>query len=313
MAMECGLFDSTAVERGMGGFPKGNKAQDAAFFARYFSRFVSSGVMGNDEDCFRVVAGTGRTVKVLPGEAFLEGYFCFDDEEAILDLGQAAAECEKSIVLRLNSAVGQIELLVLDEGQLGYFLPRREGEIYDLVLAQVYLSAGYSQVRNDMIEDRRDIPSFCGRVKTLSFGGAQAMGEEKVFSLSGGCTGEAMSDLSEGLAIEVDDLNMDYVSEGILPLEYGGTGAVTAAGARANLGAAAANHTTMASSIVAGALGVGVVATNGVDTAFRLRNISVSETLPSSGVSGSVCLVWGEANRGIYVFMGGSAIKIGGV
>lgn len=63
----------------------------------------------------------------------------------------------------------------------------------------------------------------------------------------------------------VPDLNVSKITAGVLPLARGGVGADTQAGARANIGAAAASHTHDASNIVSGTLDVA-----------RIPNISVA-------------------------------------
>ena len=49
MAFQSGLFDSTEVEIMPGGMVVGNKAQNAAFFAKYFSSFIGDGVFQEEK------------------------------------------------------------------------------------------------------------------------------------------------------------------------------------------------------------------------------------------------------------------------
>ncbi len=312
MAMKCGLFDSTAVEKDVEGFPRGNKAQDAAFFARYFSRFVGSGVCMEPQDGFALAAGGGTKVVVRPGEAFLCGYFCYDDEEATFDLGVSEVEREVQILLRLDSRIGEITLKALGDAQAAY-LPVREGGVYDLVLGCVMIPAGCKAITQDMIEDWRANTAVCGYVRTLCYGGADRFEEAKKVALAGGCVGTGRSDFSADTTITVSELNMNYAKTGILPVACGGTGGVSAAAARANLGAAALLHTTDPTSIEPGEMDPGVVATAGVDGLCRLRNIALAQSLPASLPNGSICLVYGESGKGTYLFVSGNAVKIGGI
>ena len=46
MSLECGFFDSTEIiEEVGGGYPRGDKAQDAEFFAGFFSDIIGDGVL----------------------------------------------------------------------------------------------------------------------------------------------------------------------------------------------------------------------------------------------------------------------------
>jgi hypothetical protein len=64
----------------VGGFPRGNKAETADFFAAYFASFVGNGVHINPPDSFKVSPVSGLTVRIAPGRCFINGYFGWDSE-----------------------------------------------------------------------------------------------------------------------------------------------------------------------------------------------------------------------------------------
>lgn len=311
--MRCGLFDSTAVAEEVNGFPVGNKAQTADFFARYFASFVRSGICGKNESGFQVIPAGGLSVRVLPGEAFLQGYFCFEDEAQTVTFPYSGTAREMTLVLRLDTDMGEIAAKWIPQTQAAG-LPLRENGKYDLVLARVDLPEGCEVITADLITDLRDEEDVCGFVRTLSYGGAEKLESPFSLTLSGGCEGSVQMDGSQNCELHVDAVNLSLpYAKGVLPVSAGGTGASSAAMARVNLGAAAIAHDTSPEDLLDGTLGMNVIAANGNDTGARLRNIALRETLPSSLPDGCLCAVTGETGRGLYLFRSGSAIKLAGV
>jgi len=306
MALRCGLFDSTEVVEEVGGFAVGNKAQSADFFARYFASFVGSGVLGG-ENGFAVSPDVGLRVRLSPGSAFLKGYFCFDDEEWVSEFSYSGSDRNLFLILRLDEAAGVIERkwIPIEQGPI----PKREGGIFDLVLAQLYLPGGSEAVSEDMLLDLRGEGSQCGEVRTLCHGGAERLAEPFTIRLGGGCEGFIRTDGGQDGILEVEKLHLSHAT-GVLPIACGGTGGVSAQAARANLDAAAAEHTHTPDELQNGSLGRGVLAENGVDADARLRNISFAQTLPASAPEGTLCVVWGETGRGLYLYLSGTAVRI---
>ena len=311
MAIRYGLFDSTVIVRNAGGFPVGNKAQTADFFARYFSAFIGSGICGKDKDGFRVSAGDGCSLKIAPGEAFMKGYFCFDDEERVIWYsGGAEEDREMALVLRMDLALGEIDLHTA-YGEEAASLPRRDAEIYDLLLARISIPAGALSFTEEMIEDTRDDEAVCGFVTSLSYSGAEKLQNKISLSLSGGCQGNVLFDGSADTELSVAGLNMEYADAGILPVERGGTGASDGAAACINLGAAPKSHRTAPGDLTSGRIPTWAIASAGMDSLSRLRNISVCEGVPSAGLSnGEFCAVYGETGRGLYLWVGGEPVLI---
>ena len=77
MAQRSGLFDSTEIVQSVNGYPQGNRAETADFFAQYFANFISNGVFANPSTNFKVMAQSGLTVVVRPGSCFINGYILF--------------------------------------------------------------------------------------------------------------------------------------------------------------------------------------------------------------------------------------------
>ena len=207
MSLQCGFFDSTELVETPGGYPRGNKAKDAAFFARYFASFVGSGVFFTPAACFSVTPGSGMNLSVQPGTAFLKGYLCYDDSPATLSLSADTADHVYWILLRLNLTDGAITLTSVSDPTAGT-LPSRSDTLFDLVLAKVSVPAGSVSVTAAMITDCRGDPALCGYVRSLV---------------------DAIGSL-------VDYATVAGTLAGILPLSAGGTGASDAPSARQQLG-----------------------------------------------------------------------------
>lgn len=165
MALRSGLFDSTAVVETAEGFPRGNRAESADFFARYFSRFVGNGVCADPADGFAVRAAGGLNISVLPGDAFINGYFAFSDETQTLTLTSSAQEKTVRAVLRLDTSAGEITLALLD----GDTELTRSGNIYELALADITVGAEASAVYQSGIRDLRLSEELCGQVMGITW------------------------------------------------------------------------------------------------------------------------------------------------
>lgn len=152
-----GMFDSTSVVETVDGFPRGDKAVDAAFFAKMMQCFYSDGVICPSEGYLQVVPGEGLVLKVNPGCGWIGGHMAWV-EEAVT----AAVEAGHSyqVILRLYRTEGRFVLL-FGEDLTGI---TRSESVWDLLLASVSIPAGASAVTESMIEDMRFSQAVCGAV-----------------------------------------------------------------------------------------------------------------------------------------------------
>lgn len=152
-----GMFDSTSVVETVDGFPRGDKAVDASFFARMMQCFYSDGVIRPSDGYLQVVPGDGMTMKVTTGCGWVDGHMAWVSEEVT-----AAAEAGHSyhVILRLQRSDGQF-MLYFGEDLTGI---TRSETVWDLLLAVVTVPADASAVTADMIEDCRFTSAVCGAV-----------------------------------------------------------------------------------------------------------------------------------------------------
>lgn len=207
MSIQCGLFDSTEITETEQGYPRGNKAQTAAFFARYFASFIRSGVYRNPSTSFQVLTSSGMSVEVRPGSAFIQGYFCYDDEIAVHTFPTESVVHVYYAVLRLDTDLGTISLEWITDPASGT-VPVRSGNLYDLVLAKITVPSGTRTLSASMIVDCRPDTDVCGFVASLV----------------------------DGIGSIVDYAETAGSLTETLPIANGGTGATTAVKARLNLG-----------------------------------------------------------------------------
>lgn len=169
MSLECGFFDSTEiVEEVGGGYPRGDKAQDAEFFAGFFSDIIGNGVRPSPSSTFQVLPQSGMQVQMRPGKCYIHGYMAWDTEAAALTV---TAGTTVYAVFRLNTDSGEITRLLSESIQ-------RSGSVYDLAVARITAPAGAVEVTDDMIEDLRSDPDYCGYVQKITDEAATEMRED---------------------------------------------------------------------------------------------------------------------------------------
>ena len=149
-----GMFDSTQAVEEVGGFPRGDKAVDAAFFAKMFSCFYKDGIIG--ENSFRVTPTSGLSVQVAPGIAWAYGRMAWQQSALTFTLGAGKTW---TILLRLNTAAGEFTCVATDSSA---GLPNRTESVCDLILAEVTIPAGASSIT--AVTDTRADTAKCGVV-----------------------------------------------------------------------------------------------------------------------------------------------------
>lgn len=159
MSLKSGMFDSTEIVTSVSGYPVGNKAVSADFFARYFASFIGNGVFKSAADSFQVIRSSGLKVKVRPGKAFIKGYFCYDDAESTFTLS-ASSSVKKTyyIGLRLDLSAGAISMVCVDSGTY----PVRNDTVYDLALAKIVVPINAASLSESNITDLRSDRELCG-------------------------------------------------------------------------------------------------------------------------------------------------------
>ena len=71
--MRSGFFNSEITGYDAENMPIFDRAEEASFFAKYFSQFISNGVFPNPSTNMQVLADTGMQIKVSIGTCFING------------------------------------------------------------------------------------------------------------------------------------------------------------------------------------------------------------------------------------------------
>ena len=152
-----GMFDSTKVVETADGFPRGDKAVDASFFARMMQCFYSDGVVRPMDGFLKVTPGDGMRIRIAAGCGWIKGHMGWvtEDVTAYVEAGHSYL-----VVLRLHRTEGAFTLQVLEDQSA---ITRTEN-IWDLLLADVTVPADAVAVSDAMIRDKRTDSTVCGAV-----------------------------------------------------------------------------------------------------------------------------------------------------
>ena len=147
----------------------------AEVFAEYFASLIGNGIFNGGDNLRAYCTGADRIVRVLPGSAWINGYYYrLKDEELPLELAEADATLDRidRIVVRLNTDPGTyaIHLVVLQgtpasEPEAPELV--REGDIYDLSIATVRIAHNTAALAADAVTDTRLLTDVCGLVNSL--------------------------------------------------------------------------------------------------------------------------------------------------
>lgn len=159
MAIKSGLFNSI----------NGDRRYKADFFAEYFATFISNGVFPNPSTGLQVIAGTGMTVNVKAGKAWIKGYYFANDADYSLQLDVADGVLKRidRIGLRLDFLSREIVPVIIK----GVFASnpvapalQRDADVYELGIADVLINNGTISISQANITDTRLNNDLCGIV-----------------------------------------------------------------------------------------------------------------------------------------------------
>ena len=163
MAQRYGLFDSTEIVESLDGYPRGNRAETADFFAKYFSNFISNGVFAKPSTNFMVLSNNGLTVTVKAGCCFINGYMAWDNEDEDHTFASESASHDYYFVQRMYLPDGTITKTWLKDPDVSN-IPLRTATTHDLIIAMVRVPANAREITNSMITDYRFDTDKCGIV-----------------------------------------------------------------------------------------------------------------------------------------------------
>lgn len=228
-------------------FPFDNKSAteqdrniDSDTFAEYLKRLTGgqNGVFAEVGTKLQVTAGTGMTVLVNPGDGFIEGRLFIENLTRELQV-QASETLDRidTVVVRLNKEQRVIDLYIVKGTSAT--VPQapeltREGGIYELGIANVYVPKLTSNITQERITDTRLNTERCGIAPVLGEIDTQGLYDQYQSSLDQFL--ETVAQAIDGTLAGQLQASIDEVKNEIRPISTGGTGATTVAGARNALG-----------------------------------------------------------------------------
>lgn len=143
----------------------GDRTYDANSFEQWLKKFFTSGVFNGD---LQVTALGGMTLQIGAGYANAEGKVMFWNENFNITLEAANSTLPRidTIVITRDNVNRQIRCEKVTGTYSANYpqptAPVRNGEIYQLVIAQIYVEAGVTSIIQANITDTRPNPDLCG-------------------------------------------------------------------------------------------------------------------------------------------------------
>lgn len=160
MAETSGFFD--AEELVDGGYDREYLAEQ---WANYFKLFVGNGVFATPTNQLKVRANSGLNLKIMPGWAWINGYWYHNDSELSITVpaNVTSAPVTDGIFIRFDSANRIIDAHVA----AGRTTVDRVAPYYELKIAEVVVGVGATELTDANITDTRANSSVCGFVTGL--------------------------------------------------------------------------------------------------------------------------------------------------
>lgn len=185
------------------------KAEDWAW---YFGTFIGTGVFPKPETGLKVSADEGMKIAVQVGCAFINGY-AFRNPRVFnqtLDMADGALARIDRIVVRWDLMKRDIYISVLKGTPSAVPTAQaitRNSEIYELVLGDVYVGKGVTEIISENITDQRLNSDLCGVVT----GTVEAEGKlkEKIDEINQKIAGVAFKSVANNLATTAEGMVLD--------------------------------------------------------------------------------------------------------
>lgn len=166
--MRSGFFNSEIIGYDAEGIPVLDRAEEASFFAKYFSQFISNGVFPNPSTNMQVLATEGMEVKVDTGVCYINGYMGWVEPFEILEIEESNLQARiDRIVARLDFTDRSINLFVKKGTAQGNPVApelQRDYDIYEIGLADIRVNANVIGIMQENITDLRLNTELCGIV-----------------------------------------------------------------------------------------------------------------------------------------------------
>lgn len=150
----------------------GDRKYDAHWFSKFFGTIIGNGIFTNPTSSLQVVSHENMQTAVRAGNGWINGYFITNDGDYILqhDTSDGTLKRIDRIVMRLDLSKRQIEIVIkkgtLSSSPVAPTL-QRDTTIYELVLADVNIDNGMTEILQTKIKDQRFDSDLCGVVKSL--------------------------------------------------------------------------------------------------------------------------------------------------
>ena len=168
MAEKSGFFDAHLVNG------EYDRVYLAESFAKYFASFIGNGVFGGKSNELMVQQNStaSMSIKVLPGLAWINGYWYENDNELLMPIDTADGVLNRIdlVVLRWDNLERVIRLVIKKGVPASKPVApniQREDDYYELRLAQIYVKAGITKITQAEIFDSRLYDEYCGFVHGL--------------------------------------------------------------------------------------------------------------------------------------------------
>ena len=151
--MRSGFFNSEIIEYDAENMPVFDRAEEASFFAKYFSQFISNGVFPNPSTNMQVLAKEGMNIKVDIGVCYINGYMGWVEPAETFEIEESDLQARiDRIVARLDFTDRSIKLVVKKGTARGNPVAptlQRDYDIYEIGLADIRVNANVIEITQD--------------------------------------------------------------------------------------------------------------------------------------------------------------------
>lgn len=166
--MRSGFFNSEIIGYDAENMPVFDRAEEASFFAKYFSTFISNGVFPNPSTNMQVLAADDMKVKVSTGVCYINGYMGWVEHDEVYEIEESGIQPRiDRIVARLDFEDRSINLFVKKGVTAGNPVApelQRDYDIYEIAIADVRVNGNAIEMTQENITDLRLNTELCGIV-----------------------------------------------------------------------------------------------------------------------------------------------------